>query len=63
MNAPTTPSRAPSTTPSSAVVPFPSTSRLAPRERDFGVGYGKSSGYAASRRYVAPSQSRYFRFA
>ena len=22
------------------------------RERDFGVGYGSSSGYAASRRYV-----------
>ena len=22
------------------------------RERDFGVGYGRSSGYAASRRYV-----------
>lgn len=22
------------------------------RERDFGIGYGRSSGYAASRRYV-----------
>ena len=26
--------------------------RLPRRERDFGVGYGSSSGYAARRRYV-----------
>jgi hypothetical protein len=25
---------------------------LQPRERDFGTGYGKSSGYASDRRYV-----------
>jgi len=24
------------------------------RERDFGVGYGRSSGYASARRYAAP---------
>ena len=46
------------------VVPFTSGSRLAPRERDFGIGYGKSSGYASTRRYTAQStQPRYFRFA
>lgn len=31
------------------------------RERDFGVGYGNSSGYASSRRYIdqwAPSRFR-----
>lgn len=26
--------------------------RTAPRERDFGVGYGSSSGYATAARYV-----------
>lgn len=52
------------TTPSAAVVPFTSGSRLAPREREFGTGYGKSSGYAATRRYTTPSSApRYFRFA
>ena len=47
------------------VVPFVSRSHLAPRERDFGVGYGKSSGYASAstRRYTPQSQPRYFRFA
>lgn len=54
---------APTHTPSPVVVPFTAGSRLAPRERDFGVGYGKSSGYATNRRYAAPSQPRYFRFA
>ncbi|NLA66831.1 MAG: hypothetical protein GX856_01030 [Gammaproteobacteria bacterium] len=33
-----------------------SSSRIRYRNRDFGVGYGSSSGYAAARRY-APSQS------
>lgn len=56
MTAQTTPTRAP------AVVPF--AVRTAARERDFGVGYGKSSGYAAPRRYVTPSTApRFFRFA
>jgi hypothetical protein len=30
------------------------------RERDFGVGYGSSSGYASNRSYAVP-QARYFR--
>lgn len=31
------------------------------RERDFGVGYGRSSGYAAPRGYVERSASGFFR--
>lgn len=55
---------APARTPSPVVVPFVASDRLARRERDFGVGYGKSSGYAATRRYATPSPApRYFRFA
>lgn len=53
----------PTPAPSARVVPFSPVSRLAPRERDFGVGYGKSSGYASLRRYTTPSAPRYFRFA
>ena len=30
------------------------------RERDFGVGYGNSSGYASNRTYALP-QNHYFR--
>ena len=30
------------------------------RERDFGVGYGSSSGYASNRHYATPS-GQYFR--
>ena len=59
MNAQTLPARA--HTP--VVVPFVATSRLAPRERAFGVGYGRCSGYATTRVYAAPSAPRYFRFA
>jgi hypothetical protein len=33
------------------------------RERDFGVGYGRSSGYAAPRRYIANASLPQFRFA
>ena len=33
---------------------------LVRRERDFGVGYGRSSGYASRGRYAAP-QAAYFR--
>ena len=32
----------------------PAAPRREYRERDFGVGYGRSSGYASERRYVAP---------
>lgn len=35
-------------------VPVPAAPRREYRERDFGVGYGRSSGYASERRYVAP---------
>lgn len=31
------------------------------RERDFGVGYGSSSGYASSRRYADSRGGTYFR--
>ena len=33
------------------------------RERDFGVGYGRSSGYAAARRYAPDAALPRFRFA
>lgn len=33
------------------------------RERDFGVGYGRSSGYAAPRRYATNAPFPRFRFA
>ncbi len=33
------------------------------RERDFGVGYGNSSGYAASRRYASNWAPSRFKFA
>jgi hypothetical protein len=60
MNASTFPARA--STPVAA--PSVASRRLAPRERGFGVGYGKSSGYAApTRPYSAPAAARYFRFA
>jgi hypothetical protein len=53
----------PTRSPSPVVVPF-AASRLAPRDREFGVGYGKSSGYATSRRYASQSPApRFFRFA
>ena len=31
------------------------------RERDFGVGYGNSSGYASNRRYIDTRSQTYFR--
>ena len=33
------------------------------RERDFGVGYGNSSGYGTRRRYTTPWAQPRFRFA
>ncbi|MBA3487013.1 MAG: hypothetical protein H0T88_07480 [Lysobacter sp.] len=38
-------------------------SRPQRRERDFGVGYGTSSGYASSRRYIGENGPRMFRCA
>lgn len=38
-------------------------SRPQPRERDFGVGYGNSSGYASHRRYSSNAFQPLFRCA
>ena len=38
-----------------------SSSRPQRRQRDFGVGYGTSSGYAAPRRYIGDNGPRMFR--
>lgn len=38
------------------------TARSIHRARDFGVGYGRSSGYASPRRYVIPARASLFRF-
>ena len=55
-------SATPSTT--ARIVAFDvASNRLAPRERDFGIGYGKSSGYASNRRYVNASVGPRFRVA
>ena len=40
-----------------------SPSRPQRRERDFGIGYGTSSGYASPRRYIADNGPRMFRLA
>ena len=37
--------------------------RVERRERDFGVGYGNSSGYASARRYTRDSGNERFRVA
>ncbi len=37
--------------------------QLKPRERDFGIGYGKSSGYASNRRYASDWVQPLFRCA
>ena len=39
----------------------PRTSTPARRERDFGVGYGRSSGYAAPRGYIDTRATSFFR--
>lgn len=36
--------------------------RLMRRERDFGIGYGNSSGYGRDKRYVRDSGQALFRF-
>lgn len=45
------------------VVPFDLSARPGPRERDFGIGYGKSSGYASNRRYTTEWAGPRFRVA
>ena len=53
------------TTPAPAVAPAvaPPVARQAYRERDFGVGYGTSSGYASHRRYSSNWAPPRFNFA
>lgn len=64
MNALRTHDRNPSSTaPRSNVVPAMTPSRPPRRERDFGVGYGNSSGYAGPRPYIADNGPRLFRCA
>ncbi len=43
--------------------PVAAPARKVHRARDFGVGYGSSSGYASARRYGIPSSQHLFRFA
>ena len=45
------PHSSPRPNPAAPVAPAP---RREYRERDFGVGYGRSSGYASARRYAEP---------
>lgn len=42
--------------------PLPTAARPARRERDFGVGYGASSGYASARGYAPRAMAPGFRF-
>ena len=51
--------RTPVAVPSRAEIPAPRRHR----ERDFGVGYGNSSGYASDRRYTPAAGTARFRFA
>jgi hypothetical protein len=57
---PSTPRPTQSTRPYAPSAPAPIGSR---RERDFGVGYGSSSGYATARRYLTGQGPRLFRVA
>ena len=59
----TTDRTVPTPAPTARVVPFNLSARPGPRERDFGVGYGKSSGYASDRRYTTDWAGPRFRVA
>ena len=61
-NQPTTANARSNCLPASAVV-IPMPTRHTHRERDFGVGYGNSSGYASQRRYTSNWAPPHFRFA
>ncbi|HEY5805564.1 MAG TPA: hypothetical protein VIT90_17945 [Lysobacter sp.] len=61
MNAFTHTPTAPVSAPRTNVVPMPQ--RHVHRERDFGVGYGNSSGYATDRRYAQDWMQPRFRCA
>ena len=61
MNALNTTLRTPGNIPLHFFAVAHSPSRPPRRERDFGVGYGNSSGYAAPRRYIGENAPRLFR--
>ena len=63
MTAQTAPTTTPTPDNARVVVPFVASNRLGPRERDFGIGYGKSSGYATNRRYTTEWAGARFRVA
>ena len=46
-----------------AAVPAKASTRLVRRERDFGIGYGRSSGYGCTRRYTSDWAQPRFRCA
>ena len=57
-----------STSPAPVAVAAPGAAQVAPirhlhRERDFGVGYGNSSGYGSNRRYTSNGFAPLFRCA
>ena len=56
MNAPRLPAPSPLLRPGLAAAPV-----IRYRERDFGIGYGSSSGYAADRRYASDWAAAPFR--
>jgi len=60
LRTPSTPRPTQATRPYTSNAPSSTGSR---RERDFGVGYGSSSGYATSRQYVSGNGPRLFRCA
>jgi hypothetical protein len=47
---------------SKALVEIVAQARRAYRERDFGIGYGRSSGYGMDRRYTSDWGASRFRF-
>lgn len=53
----------PSTVNAASAVVIPMPTRHVHRERDFGVGYGNSSGYASDRKYVSQWAPSRFKFA
>lgn len=60
---PTTARERPAATPTGATTALPAPIRHHHRERDFGVGYGNSSGYASHRRYSSAWATAHFKFA
>jgi hypothetical protein len=47
---------------SQALIDIVANARLVRRERDFGIGYGRSSGYGLDRRYTSDWGAPRFRF-